>query len=199
MEHHSQLAFRYAKALIDLAVEKSILDIVYEDILYLEAICNASKEFVDMLKNPLIPHEKKSLAINAVTEGKINELTTKFTELLTHKKREKYLLLVIESFKQQYCQRKGIQKVKLLTAIPVNENIKNVFREKIKSQTALQQFELECEVNKDLIGGFILEYDGKQLDASLKSGLRKMDKHFAAKDNYKGQRFMSFTKIEQVS
>ncbi|MEJ7683572.1 MAG: F0F1 ATP synthase subunit delta [Segetibacter sp.] len=54
-----RLAGRYAKSLIDLAVERNYLEEVYKDMLYLQAVCKASREFVVLLKSPVIPIDKK--------------------------------------------------------------------------------------------------------------------------------------------
>jgi F-type H+-transporting ATPase subunit delta len=86
-----RLAGRYAKSLIDLAVERNQLEVVYKDMEYLQAVCKASREFVTLLKSPVIPIEKKNKAITAVTSGKVSELTAAFNKLLVNKNREFYL------------------------------------------------------------------------------------------------------------
>ena len=62
-----RLAERYAKSLIDLAAEMNELDPVHDDITLLHDICNESREFVLMLKSPVISADKKNKIINAVT------------------------------------------------------------------------------------------------------------------------------------
>ena len=110
-----RLAGRYAKSLIDLAVEKNVLENIYQDMQYLQAVCKASKEFVSLLKSPVIPTDKKGTAIKAVTNGKISEMTTLFNQLLISKHREFYLPEIVNAFIDQYNAIKGIHKVKLTT------------------------------------------------------------------------------------
>ncbi len=83
-----RLAGRYAKSLIDLAVERNQLEEAYKDMQYIQAVCKASREFVVLLKSPVIPAEKKNNALTAVTKGKISELTAAFNKLLISKNRE---------------------------------------------------------------------------------------------------------------
>ena len=68
-----RLAGRYAKSLIDLAIERDELDIVYNDMLYFDAVCKQSREFVNVLKSPIISPDKKVQILDAVTTGNIGE------------------------------------------------------------------------------------------------------------------------------
>lgn len=173
-----RLAGRYAKSLIDLAVEKNELEKVYADMQYLQAVCKVSKEFVGLLKSPIIPIDKKSGALKAVTNGKISELTTAFNQLLINKNREFYLPEIINAFIDQYNAIKGIHKVKLTTATPISEEMKASIVNKMKSETKLQQIELETAVNEELIGGFVLEFNNNLVDASVQRDLRDVRKQF---------------------
>ena len=47
-----RLAGRYAKSLIDLSIEKNQLEIIYNDIKFLQSLCKQNPDFVNMLKSP---------------------------------------------------------------------------------------------------------------------------------------------------
>ena len=49
-----RLAGRYAKSLIDLAKEQNQLEQVYNDMIFLQSVCKMSREFVVLLKSPVI-------------------------------------------------------------------------------------------------------------------------------------------------
>lgn len=172
------LAYRYAKTLLDEAGKKEQLEAVGQDVQYLLAICRASTDFVDLLKNPLVPHHKKDEVLKAITAGNICALTTAFLSLVFRKKREPFLIQILESFIRLYNEQKNIHTVRLITAVPVSEELRKFFVQKMKRETGLQNIALHCAVDEDLIGGFVLEWGGKQMDASLKRGLQKMRQHF---------------------
>ena len=177
-----RLAQRYAKSLIDLVAEMNQLDPVHDDIMLLHAICTQSREFVLMLKSPIINADKKNKIINAVTKNKISKITQTFIKLLCSKNRESLLPEIISSFIEQYNKIKGIHKVKLTTATPVTEEIKNSFIHKIESGASIKNIELETSVNEKLIGGFVLEMEGKLIDASILRDLNDVKKQFANND-----------------
>lgn len=173
-----RLAGRYAKSLIDLSIERNELEAVYNDMQYLKAVCKASRPFVALLKSPVIPLDKKSAALAAVTNGKISKLTASFNELLINKNREFYLPEIIDAFIDQYNVIKGINKIKLTTAAPISDEVKNDLLSKIKTETPIQKIELESVVNEDLIGGFILEFNNNLVDASIQRELRDLKGQF---------------------
>ncbi len=177
-----RLAQRYAKSLIDLSVELKQVDDVHDDIILLNAICNKSREFVLMLKSPIISADKKNKIIDAVAEDKISKITQTFIKLLCSKNRESALPEIISSFIEQYNKLKGIHKVKLTTATPVTDTIKNSFIQKIEATGSLKNIELETEVNEKIIGGFVLEMEGKLIDSSILRDLNDVKKQFANND-----------------
>jgi len=177
-----RLAGRYAKSLVDLAVERNELEQVYADMQYLQAVNKQSKDFVRLLKSPVIPIDKKSSALTAVTNGKISALTAAFNQLLINKNREFYLPEIVDSFIDQYNAIKGINRVKLTTATPVSEELKSAIVSKIKSETSLNKIELQSVVNEDLIGGFVLEFNNNLVDASVARDLRDIKKQFQSNE-----------------
>lgn len=173
-----RLAGRYAKSLIDLANERNELEAVYADMQYLQAVCKQSSEFVSLLKSPVISIALKSKAIEAVTKGNISELTAAFNQLLISKNREFYVPEIVDAFIDQYNTIKGIHKVKLTTAIPVSDEVKNAIVDKIKRDTTIGTIELETKVREELIGGFVLEFDNNLVDASVLRDLRDVKAQF---------------------
>lgn len=173
-----RLAGRYAKSLIDLSSERNQLEVVYQDMQYLQAVCKASREFVSLLKSPVIPVDKKIKTLNAITAGKVSELTTAFSNLLINKNREFFLPEIVNAFLDQYNVIKGIHKVKLTTASPVSEEVKRSIVSKVTKESSLDRIELESVVKEEIIGGFILEFENNLVDASIRRDLRDLKAQF---------------------
>ena len=173
-----RLAARYAKSLIDLATEKGQLEKVYADMQYLQSICKASREFVNLLRSPIVKGDKKDAIISALTNGKVTEITGAFTRLLVAKGRENDLPEIVNEVVTQYNEIKGIHQVKLTTAVAVDDNLKNAILEKVKNEAGLGNIELETKTNESLIGGFVLEFNNNLVDASIAKDLREVKKQF---------------------
>ena len=177
-----RLAGRYAKSILDLAIEKGQLEAVYTDMLYMQSLVKASREFVSLLKSPVIKGDKKQAVLDALTKGKIGDLVAGFNRLLVSKNRENVLPEIAVSFVDLYNGLKGIHKVKLTTAQVLTEDMKNVILSKIKSGTSMENVELETLVDEKLIGGFVLEYNNSLVDATILRDLQDIKKQFMNND-----------------
>lgn len=177
-----RLAARYAKALIQLAIERGELEIVFTDMQWLQSVCKSNPDFVNVLRSPVIKGDQKNKIITAVTTGRISELTASFNKLLINKTREGDLPEIVTAFVQQYKEHKNIHTVKLTTASPVSEAMKNEIMKQIRSTSDMQNIELEASVNEDLIGGFVLEAGDKLVDASVAYDLKQIARQFENND-----------------
>ena len=174
-----RVASRYAKSLTTLAQEKGILDEIHQDMLSFLNICKENREFVLMLKNPIISNDKKSGILKTLFEGKVHQMTMSFFGIITQKNREMLLPLIAEEFHQQYNAIRGIRMAEVTTVFPLDESLRNEFKNLIASYTGATKVELEEIVDEDLIGGYLLKLEGKQVDESLKGKLKELSLKFA--------------------
>jgi F-type H+-transporting ATPase subunit delta len=182
MTPNPRLAGRYAKALLDLSIEKDQVAAVYKDMMFLQAACKSSRELVSLLKSPVVNADKKDKILEAITAGKIGALTATFNKLMIRKGREGYLPEIIDAFIGQYKDLNGIHTVKLTTAMPVGEELKKAILDKIRSATDMQKLELDTKVDEALIGGFVLEVGDQLVDTSVAFDLNNIKKQFRNND-----------------
>lgn len=182
MMPNPRLAARYAKSLLDLALEQGQLETVYADMEWLQAVCKGSRDFLNMLKSPVIKTDKKISITNAVTQGKISELTAAFNKLLISKHRENHLPEITTAFISQYKAYKKIFTLKLKTASPVSEAVREAIINQVRSTSDMQHIELETSVDESLIGGFVLQAGDKLIDASISYDLRQIARQFENND-----------------
>lgn len=173
-----RLASRYAKSLMDLAIEQNNLDTVLADIKLVEDACSQSRELVSVLRSPIIGADKKQGVVNNIFGNKVSVLTQAFLKLLISKGREANLPEVAHSFVSMYKEMKNIKTVKLTTAMPLNDTAKAALKTKITSALQGSEVEMQESVNPDLIGGFVLEMDDKLFDASVRRDLNDVKTQF---------------------
>ena len=173
-----RLAGRYAKSLLDLAVEQNALQTTLEDVEALAETCRQSSEFCSMLRSPVINSDKKLGAINAVMGEKLRPLMKGFVTLLTAKGREGTLPEITQAFMEQYRVQNDIKTVTLTTATPATEEFTEAVRSKVAASMPGMKIELTTKVKAELIGGFLLEVDNKLVDASIRRDLMDIRKQF---------------------
>lgn len=177
-----RLAGRYAKSLIGLANEHNQLEEVHKDMLTLQFVCKNNRDFVVLLKSPVVAPDKKNAILHAATDGKVTGLTAAFNSLLIKKGRESVLPEIVEAFIEQYNHQKGIHVVKLTTATPISEEVKQAIVSKVRTLTPMNSVELQTEVKEDIIGGFLLEIGDTLVDASISYDLNKIRSQFLNND-----------------
>lgn len=177
-----RLATRYAKALLDLAVEKGQLEEVHADMQWIKAVCKSNPDFVSLLRSPIIKADVKKKILDAVTTGKLSDLSIAFNKLLTAKGRESNLPEISIAFLDAYKAEKNIHTVQLTTATPITDAMKTAIINQVKSAAGYEKIELEEKVNEDLIGGFVLQIGDKLVDASIAYDLKAIAKQFENND-----------------
>lgn len=177
-----RLASRYAKSLIELAKEKGQLEQVFADMEWLQAVCKSNRDFVNLLRSPVIKADVKKKIITAVTQGKVSEITAGFNNLLVTKGRESNLPEIVTAFITAYKELKNIRTIKLTTAAPVSDTMRNAIIAQVKKSAGFDNVEVEEKVNPDLIGGFVLQVGDQLIDASIAYDLKAIAKQFENND-----------------
>jgi len=175
-----KVASRYAKSLIDLALEQKALEEIKGDMDLFVNTLKANSELQAVVKNPIIPLGKKNAVLKAIFGNKINKVTAGFLKIVVDKGRGEIIYGVAKEFIAQYNQYKNIVTAKVVSAAPLSEEARNEIINKVKAVTG-GEVVLNTQVDADLIGGFILTVGDKQLDSSISSSLNRVKKEFTQK------------------
>lgn len=180
--HNPRLATRYAKSLIGLAIEKGQLEEVFADMKWLQAVCKSNRDFVNLLRSPIVNSDTKKKIIAAVTAGKISQITSAFTVLLINKGRESNLPEIASAFIDQYREYKNIHIVKLTTAAPLSDSLRSAIVAQVKKAGGIENIELVEKIDESILGGFVLQIGDKLVDTSIAYDLKAIAKQFENND-----------------
>ena len=168
------ISVRYARALLKSALEQKIEDKVYQEMQTLSKSYLQVPELRQTIDNPMLDNGKKeSLLVTASGGSGISSLTKRFISLVMAEGRESALQLMAASYITLYRKQKNITRGKLITAVAVTPEIERKMRQRVESRTQ-GTVEFQTEVNPEIIGGFILEYDTYRMDASIQNQLRQI-------------------------
>lgn len=173
----ASVAFRYAKPLLDLAIEKKLEDRVQEDLTLFKETCDINRELQVVLKNPVIRGYKKYGIFKSLFSKRFHELTLSLFEIMTRKNRENLLYEVGEEYQNLYNLHKGIQHITVTSAAPLDSKLKKELSEKLANDLG-KTIVLNEQVEPELIGGFIVKVGNSQIDNSIKSNLQKLKRDF---------------------
>ena len=168
------ISVRYARALLKSAVDAKLDEQVYREMQLLAKSFAEVPQLRHTIDNPMLAKEKKeSLLLTAIGGDGASKLSKAFVELVLREDRENMMLFMANSYVTLYRQQKNIIRGKLTTAVAVAPDTEQKMRQMVESKTN-GTVEFETEVNPDIIGGFILEYDTYRMDASVKSKLNNI-------------------------
>ena len=167
------ISVRYARALLKCALDAKIEDKVYVEMQTL------AKSYIDVpqlrftIDNPMLSKDKKELLLQTAVGQEPSALVKNFISLVLSEDRENVMQFIANSYITLYRQQKNIIRGKLTTAVAVLPATEQRMKQMVESKTQ-GTVEFESEVNPDIIGGFILEYDTYRMDASVKSKLNNI-------------------------
>jgi len=178
-----KLAARYAKSMIDLALQDNMLEEIFADMALIQSACKSNPELMRVLKSPIVKADKKEKILAAIFETKLSRHSFLFLGLLVRKGRENVLDEVVNAFAEQYRAIKGIVKVKLTTATAVTAELQDFLVSQLKiTFPTVNSFELDVKVDAGLIGGYKLETDNVLVDVSIAKGLKAVSRQFKSND-----------------
>ena len=167
------ISVRYARALLKSATDAKIEADVYKEMQTLAKTYTEVPQLRQTIDNPMLSKDtKQQLLLTAVGE-KPCELTKAFISLVLKEDRENVMQFIANSYVTLYRQQKNVIRGRLITAAAVSPATEQKMRQMVESKTN-GTVEFETEVNPDIIGGFILEYDTYRMDASVKSKLNSI-------------------------
>ncbi|MBX7201995.1 MAG: ATP synthase F1 subunit delta [Bacteroidia bacterium] len=175
--HDTRSAIRYARSLFLLALERSEIEVVFADMTLIGNTIRENKELDNLLKSPIIKADRKISILNAIFKGKIGQLSNAFLELLVKKRREMHVGQIARSFMQLYFENNGIEEAQLITAFPVDEEFRQTIIALVAKQTH-QKVELQETIDNTVIGGFVLRFGNKQIDASISTEMAELRREF---------------------
>ncbi len=173
----TRVANRYAKALFDLAIEMKVLDRIKDDIELVYSVCKQNRDFVLMLKSPVIKESKKQTIIKEIFKSKVHELTIRFLLVITRNGRESVIMEIAQQFIDVYKKFKNILPVTITSAVQLDADTKKKIIAVLYDRAGAQ-IELTEEIDKEIIGGFIMEFEDKQYDASISKQIKNLHKEF---------------------
>lgn len=177
MVSDNQIAQRYAKAVLDLALEKGLLDQVEQDMELFQKVNEENRQFFAVMHNPIIRAHKKLSVLKSIFEGKVSEVMILLFEILARRSREEMLYTISVAFRKLYNVHKNIQEVQVTSTVTIPDSLKDELRVALEKSTG-KTIKIEEDIDESLIGGMTIRIGGTQLDNSIKSQLQKLKQNF---------------------
>ena len=167
------ISVRYARALLKSATDAKIEQQVYAEMQQIAKSYIEVPQLRSTIDNPMLSKDKKEALLLTAAGKEPSHLMKAFVQLVLKEDRESVMQFIANSYVTLYRQQKNVIRGRLITAAAVSPETEQKMRQMVESKTN-GTVEFESQVNPDIIGGFILEYDTYRMDASVKTKLNSI-------------------------
>jgi F-type H+-transporting ATPase subunit delta len=129
--------------------------------------CKESKELSLLIKSPIINSGKKLTILQEIFGGNINSLTLTYLLIMVKKKRESFIPAIATQLAELHQSYRNILTVHFKSPVLPDDATKKEVLNLMKQHTGAE-IDLKAEIDASLIGGFILNWQDKQYDASIR-------------------------------
>ena len=179
------LARRYAKALFELAVERKILDTIAKiakEVAVFSGMLEDNPKLRYYFNSPEAGKAGKRALVENSFQDRFSALLVNFLFVLLEKGRQSIFPEIAVEFNRFCDKHYNRVRANTVTAVPLPKS----HLEKLLKNLAQQYkatFDIENYVDANILGGMILNIDGKVIDASLRKQLEKMKTTLSASRN----------------
>ncbi len=164
-------ARRYARALVEVAVEKGVADPVRAELKAAAALLEREKALAAALAHPALPAEKRRAIVAAVfKDGLFSDPTRRLLALLVERRRLALLPRIEQVYSQLYNAKRGIVAAEAAAAVPLDDAQRQALEKAIRDATG-QGVELTTSVEPAVLGGVLLKMAGRVYDGTVRAQL----------------------------
>ena len=169
------VANRYASALFEAGIDLEKINVFNDELDFLGGVFKEEEKLLRILHHPKIGKAEKRDLMNSLFKDKLSEEMINFLYILIDKRREGYILEIVEEYKKMFNKHENILNVVAITAVPMEDGAKDKLSLVLKDKLN-KTIELTNEIDSKLIGGVLLKVEDKLIDGTVKGQLESIGK-----------------------
>lgn len=175
------IARRYATVLLEFARDKGVIDQVYEDSRLVRCVLNDEPDAMKFFNSPLHKMSEKRALVAGTFTGKVTSEMLQFLNFLVEKERVGLAPQVLLVFESLVKKEKKVVTAVVTTATELSQDAQKGIIDQIDQKlrhSGVEVSAVEASFKSDpkIIGGIILQIDGRQADSSIASKLAEIER-----------------------
>jgi len=171
----SALTRRYAKALVELAVEQQAVDRYGEELATVNAVLAREGLLRQLLESPTLALEKKAAMLNDLAAAlELSPRMSDFLGLVLSKGRIGYLPQIEDAYRRLADELSGVLRARITAAVELDAAQQQAIGASLEKQTG-KKVALNVKVDPQLIGGVQAEIGGRLFDGSVRTQLQRIE------------------------
>lgn len=166
----TEVANNYGAALYELARDEGLSQRILDEVTALSESFAAEPGFIQLLNTPVIPKAERCQIIDSSFRGNLHPYLVNFLKILTEKGYIRAFTGCCQVYRRLYNRDNGILPVTAVTSVPLDKALHAKLQAKL-SQVTGKVIDLTCRVDPQCLGGVRLDFDGKQVDGTVRRRL----------------------------
>jgi F-type H+-transporting ATPase subunit delta len=168
------IARRYAKALVQLAIEEGGVETFHAELTAFDALLAGNRNLWAILVSPAYRIEaKREMMRELIAKMELSATVKNFLLLVLEKNRLNYLPQIVVSYGMLADELSGVVRPTLTSAMPLDAGQVEEIKETLAKYTGKRVI-LKVEVDPALIGGVVTRIGDMAFDGSLKTQLTRI-------------------------
>jgi len=159
----------YAEALLDEAQAHHLADQVLEELELLQRdVAGSDPLLANFFLGGVVGRQTRADALRRAFEGKVSDIFLNFLLVLNDHQRLELLRSIIEQYGTLYEARTGKIRVRVRSAVPLDDDHRNRLTEELRQATRLEPI-LDARVDPELLGGVVVQVADFLFDGSVRA------------------------------
>lgn len=176
-------ARRYARALLDVAVEKKSAEPIRGELAAMVALIAAHPDLAQVLAHPAVSAERKRKVVGAVAAAAhASELMTRLLTIMGERDRLSLLPMVSAAYAKLWNAQRGVVAAEAVSATPLDETETRAVATALAAASG-RKVDLSTRVDPRLLGGMLVNMEGRTYDGSVRARLVALRRTLAGTGN----------------
>ena len=168
------LAERYARALLDVAIDKGLdATAIAGELETVASVVAEHPSLAEALGSPSIaPETRVAILHDVLSRGQVSDATRNLLQLLVERERIAMLSLVATQYRRLLQEHHRIQPGEVKSAVELNDDQRKRLADSL-GRALGKTMELDYSVDRDLLGGVVVRIGNRVYDASVITQLQR--------------------------
>ena len=163
----------YARAMLDVAVERGEEDQLGEELNSLAAAIADVPSFAAFAGSPLVEDDSRRQVVEKVFRDRVSDLLADSLEVIAARQRLAALPAIVAAYNQELRERRGLIDAEVVTAIPLTDELRQALKQALAARSG-KQAELKESVDPSILGGLVVRTGDEKIDASSAARLKAL-------------------------
>jgi F-type H+-transporting ATPase subunit delta len=177
----TEFAREYGEGLYALCEEERIEQQVLDELLSLRAAFDENPDFLRLLSNLSISKEERVSIADQALRGQIHQYVLNFIKILVERGAAYAFRECTQVYEGCFNQSRRIVEADVTTARPLTHEQRSRLLDKLRAMTG-KEVALHEQVDEGVLGGVLLQMDGKRYDNTLRQRLNDIRQAISGQD-----------------